>query len=182
MPATIKALICSALAVAALAFSPPAAAQSPTAFMQRLAGPFAGRVAQNGQMAPLYGSQAGARPHLLQGTQALAMVGNDPEAPIRAMRMATSAEPPDRSSEGSAKRPEAPDVDVGERPWDVFVGSCAGGAFIGGFSAISATGPAGATPIGLTVVATSTGIGCGIGVATAVVSLGAVYTWRFASR
>ncbi|MBI1774052.1 MAG: hypothetical protein HYR63_01770 [Proteobacteria bacterium] len=142
--------------------------------MSQIAGPFAGRMGPNGlPMAPLYGSQAGALPHMLQGTEALMQPGGASSG----MQMAASSE---RSSGGEGS--DAPDADVGDKPWEVLIGACAGGAFIGGFSAINATVPVGAVAVAVPAVASAMAVGCGIGIATATVSLSAVYGWRKATR
>jgi hypothetical protein len=148
--------------------------------MSRIAGPFAGRMGANPnrlEMAPMYGSQAGALPHVLQGTESL-MARGDPSMSLSGLQMSATGDKP--GAEGGKQ--DAPDADVSDKPWEVLIGACAGGAFIGGFSAISAAVPAGAAPIALPAVASAVAIGCGLGIATATVSLGAVYIWRSATR
>ncbi|MSP49530.1 MAG: hypothetical protein EXQ95_09410 [Alphaproteobacteria bacterium] len=150
----------------------PASAQM-LGTMSRIAGPFAGRMAANGtEMAPLYGSQAGAMPHLMQGTQALMPAMNDLVA-SGGLSMARSSEAAVPSAHGTMKTPmtpndpagssgeksagpEAPDAgEVGERFSELFIGACAGGAFIGAFSAVNASAPVAGTPVGATVVASA---------------------------
>ena len=155
-------------------------AQVPGLQMPSFGGPFAGMAGANGlRMTPLYGSQAGALPHIWQATNALVMP--DGGAGVASMQMAASNQGP--APDGTTReRSEAPDVNVSERPLDVFIGACAGGAFIGGFSAFTATVPAGAAPIAAPAMAYAGAIGCGLGVTTAVVSVGVVYIWRRLTR
>jgi hypothetical protein len=166
----------SALALAvvsAISLAPPASAQM-LPMMSRIAGPFAGRMGANRlEMAPMYGSQAGAMPHLLQGTEALMIPGDRSGLSLSGMQMSDNA-----GAESGSGKQDAPDADVSDKPWEVLIGACAGGAFIGGFSAISAAVPAGAAPVAVPAVASAVAIGCGLGIATATVSLGAVYLWR----
>jgi hypothetical protein len=84
---------------------------------------------------------------------------------------------------GSGARADAPDVpDAGESLWEIVIGACAGGAFLGAYSAATATAPAAATGVGVgatgTAVVSAAAIGCGLGVATAAVSLGAIHGWQ----
>ncbi len=156
-----------------LVMADPASAQM-LPMISQIAGPFAGRMGAGSlQMAPMYGSQAGALPHMLQSTQSM-MTGEGAIRSLTGMEMAGS-------SEGGKGR-DAPDADVSDKPWEVLIGACAGGAFIGGFSAISATVPVGAAPVAVPAVASAMAIGCGLGVATATVSLGSVYLWRRATQ
>jgi hypothetical protein len=152
--------------------------------MSRIAGPFAGQVAPNGsQMAPLYGSQAGATPHMLQSIAALPRPGtgvNVAQAPMPSGNAmgpgATGAEKQPKPKSGD--KADAPDADVSEPIWEMLIGSCAGGAFIGGFSAATAVVPVGVAVAAAPVVTSAMAIGCGLGVATAVVSYGAVLGYQ----
>jgi hypothetical protein len=138
--------------------SGPAAAQ--------MLDPFAGGSAAPGMPGGPYGSAAGANVHLLQ-----TMSGAD--------LMVTGA----TAAAGEGGEPaEAPEVEAGESLWEIFVGACAGGAFLGGYSAASAATPVAATgvaaPSAAALVGSAAAIGCGLGVATAAVTLGAVSGWR----
>ena len=198
--------LCLLLACLLVMSASPAAAQMLGSMMAQVAGPFAGRTGATGrEMMPLYGSQAGAFPHLLQGTEALMPMTQSASSALGGLRMASTSEmgataelgtgasrelsrrqPPTAAGE----KPESPDVpDVGEftnSVWDVLIGSCAGGAFIGAFSAANATAPVAVTgvaiPVAATAVASAMAVGCGLGVATAGVSLSAVLGWRRAFR
>jgi hypothetical protein len=166
----------------------PAPAQMLGPFMSQLAGPFAGRIAPNGsEMAPLYGSQAGALPHLLQGPGALAQAGGAlSNAQISGLSAGTPSTPNTGSEMAghpkSGGKVDAPDADLGEPIWEMLIGSCAGGAFIGAFSAVTAAVPVGVVLSAAPVVATAMVAGCGIGIATAAVSFGAVFGWQKAIR
>jgi len=157
-------------------------------FMSRAAGPFAGQIAPNGsQMAPLYGSQAGATPHLLQGTGILSLQAGNlniaQASPSDASAMAPGATGTDMQSQPrSADRIDVPDADVSSRIWEMLIGSCAGGAFIGGFSAATAAVPVGVVVATGPVLASAMAVGCGLGVATAAVSYGAVFGWQKIAR
>ena len=128
--------------------------------------PFAGGSAAPGMPGGPYGSAAGANVHLLQ-----TMSGGD--------LMITGA----TVAAGEAgEEAEAPETEAGESLWEVFVGACAGGAFLGGYSAASAATPVAATgvaaPSAAALVGSAAAIGCGLGVATAAVTLGTVNGWR----
>ena len=128
--------------------------------------PFAGGSAAPGMPGGPYGSAAGANVHLLQ-----TMSGGD--------LMITGA----TVAAGEAgEEAEAPELEAGESLWEVFVGACAGGAFLGGYSAASAATPVAATgvaaPSAAAFVGSAAAIGCGLGVATAAVTLGSVNGWR----
>jgi hypothetical protein len=132
-----------------------------SAQQQLMMNPFAGNMAP-GAPGP-YGSAAGVFPHLMQSLQALSTGG-----------------PPMASGPMSGPMPMLPDTGEGSF-LDMVVGACAGGAFLGGYAVATAVGPAAATgvaapPIG-TAVVSAAAIGCGLGVATAAVSLGASAAW-----
>ncbi len=166
----------------------PASAQMLGQAMSQAAGPFAGQIAPNGsQMAPLYGSQAGATPHLLQGTGILSFSGSSTSvaqtSPSGANTMAQGATGSDMQSQPkSGDRIDVPDADVSSPFWEMLIGSCAGGAFIGGFSAATATVPVGVVVATGPVLASAMAVGCGLGVATAAVSYGAVFGWQKITR
>ena len=85
--------------------------------------------------------------------------------------------------EGGGDKADAPDVpDSSENMWEIVIGACAGGAFLGAYSAATSTAPAAATGVGAaaagTAVVSAAAIGCGLGVATAAVSIGAVTGWQ----
>jgi hypothetical protein len=169
--------------------------------MAQLAGPFAGRTNATGrEMLPLYGSEAGAFPHLLQGTEVLVPIAQGGSSAPDGLRMASSSDlgtaagrrggaAPDRqvaAADEKPERPEAPEVgELSDSVWEVLVGSCAGGAFIGAFSAVNAAPVAVAgvaAPVAAIAVASAAAVGCGLGVATAGVSLTTVFGWRRAFR
>jgi hypothetical protein len=81
--------------------------------------PFAGGGVAPGAPGGPYGSAAGANVNLLQ-----TMSGSD---------LAVAGE--------TGEEAEAPEVEAGESLWEIFVGACAGGAFVGGYSAASASRP-----------------------------------------
>jgi hypothetical protein len=143
--------------------SGPAAAQ--------MLDPFAGGSAVPGMPGGPYGSAAGANVHLLQ-----TMSGAD-----LMVTGATAAAVAETAGEGGEPA-EAPEVEAGESLWEIFVGACAGGAFLGGYSAVSAATPVAATgvaaPSAAALVGSAAAIGCGLGVATAAVTLGTVSGWR----
>ena len=89
---------------------------------------------------------------------------------------ATGAEKQPKPQSGD--KADAPDADVSEPIWEMLIGACAGGAFIGGFSAATAAVPVGVAVAAGPVVASAMAIGCGLGVATAVVSYGAVFGYQ----
>lgn len=96
---------------------------------------------------------------------------------------AGSLMPGGAGSGGSGGRTDAPDVpDAGEGLWEIVIGACAGGAFLGAYSAANRTAPPAATGVGAggtdTAVVSAAAIGCGLGMATAAVSLGAVRGWQ----
>src|SRR5258708_11911299 len=82
-----------AVSIVALLGARPASAQMLGLTMSQLAGPFAGRMGPNRlEMSPLYGSQAGTLPHMLQGTAA-PMLSNDGSVFFSSgLHMAASAE------------------------------------------------------------------------------------------
>lgn len=201
-------LVAGMSATLSLLSSAPAAAQMLGMTMTQIAGPFAGRLNPNGGMMAGYGSQAGVFAHLMQGTQAVMPSMQNTLSGLSGMRMASTSQTANPQSNGSMTMsensgakpnepggksgeksggPDAPDSgDSGGSFWDLMIGACAGGAFIGGFSAATATAPVAVTgvaaPIAATAVASAMGVGCGLGVATAAVSLGAVMGWRSATR
>src|SRR5207244_7165557 len=92
---------------------------------------------------------------------------------------------PGGDSGGGGDKADAPDVpDSEEGMWEIVIGACAGGAFLGAYTAATATVPAAATGVGAaatgTAIASAAAIGCGLGVATAGVSLGAITGWTYA--
>ena len=82
----------------------------------------------------------------------------------------------------SGDRIDVPDTDVSSPIWEMLIGSCAGGAFIGGFSAATAVVPIGVVVATGPVLASAMAVGCGLGVATAAVSYGAVFGWQKITR
>src|SRR5260221_6679093 len=79
----------AAVVIGLLFLASPASAQMLGPIITQMAGPFAGRMGANRlEMAPLYGSQAGALPHLLQGTQTLAVAGNGQIGALDGIRIA----------------------------------------------------------------------------------------------
>jgi hypothetical protein len=144
--------------------SGPAAAQ--------MLDPFAGGSAAPGMPGGPYGSAAGANVHLLQ-----TMSGAD-----LMVTGATAAAVTETAAGEAGGEAEAPEVEAGESLWEIFVGACAGGAFLGGYSAASAATPVAATgvaaPSAAALVGSAAAIGCGLGVATAAVTLGTVSGWR----
>ena len=137
--------------------------------------PFAGSMAP-GAPGP-YGSAAGAYAHLMQGVQTILGIGPSMASVGYSGGMTTAAAT--TSSSGGGDRTDAPDAPgSSESLWEVVVGACAGGAFLGAYSAATATAPAAATGVGAgatgTAVVSAAAIGCGLGIATAAVSLGAV--------
>jgi len=133
--------------------------------------PFAGGSAAPGMPGGPYGSAAGANVHLLQTMSGADLVVTGATASTVAETAAEGGEPA-----------EAPEVEAGESLWEIFVGACAGGAFLGGYSAASAATPVAATgvaaPSAAALVGSAAAIGCGLGVATAAVTLGTVNGWR----
>jgi hypothetical protein len=150
---------------------------------------------------PPYGSQAGAMAHVMQGTQIPMMqMGNIVSSPTMAAAAESSAQVPPGSmamppstpgqdgkdtGTGEKRRDiEAPDSqDIGENFWELLIGACAGGAFIGGFASITAPAPvavaaAVAAPVAATAIVSAMGVGCALGMATASTSLGAIQGWR----
>jgi hypothetical protein len=113
--------------------------------ISRLAGPFAGHQHQpneplNDQGGLGHGAEARHFPLLLPLQDSMI----DFDGP----RRASAAAPGDFDQHGAAVRPSAKsDADVPETSkniWEVVVGSCAGGAFLGSFSAVTAAGAAAA--------------------------------------
>jgi len=135
--------------------------------------PFAGGSAAPGMPGGPYGSAAGANVHLLQ-----TMSGADLVVTGATASAVAETAPAGEGGESA----EAPEVEAGESLWEIFVGACAGGAFLGGYSAVTAATPVAATgvaaPTAAALVASASAIGCGLGVATAAVTLGAVNGWR----
>lgn len=170
LPCVVRVLAFALCVGAAMATTPACA--------QQRGNPFAGRSA--GGAGP-YGSDAGARVHMMQQSQimtraygAAAAGAGDPASVVV-------------EDGGTLKAPRRvdPDSDLGQ----VLFASCAGGAFLGGLTSATTTtvvasgaGAAAAAGMGLPIlagaVASASAIGCGIGVATAVVSLGAADVWR----
>jgi hypothetical protein len=165
-----------------------------TAAAQQMFDPFAGSMAP-GAPGP-YGSEAGAYVHLLQNFQTMLsgapqmlsgyLTGAMPPPSAETNPMGSGAsggtQAPGGAGEGGDKA-EAPDsTDAADSAFEIFLGACAGGAFLGGYSAASAAAPVAATgvaaPAAATVVASAAAIGCALGVSTAAVSLGAVAGWR----
>lgn len=145
---------------------------------QQFGNPFAGRSA--GGAGP-YGSDAGARVHIMQQSQimtraygAAAAGAGDPASIVV-------------EDGGTLKAPKR--VDPNSDLWEVLFASCAGGAFLGGLTSattttvvVSGAGAAAGAGLGLPIlagaIASASAIGCGIGVSTAAVSLGAADVWR----
>jgi hypothetical protein len=161
--------------------------------ISRLAGPFAGHQHQpneplNDQGGLGHGAEARHFPLLLPLQDSMI----DFDGP----RRASAAAPGDFDQHGATVRPSAKsDADVPETSkniWEVVVGSCAGGAFLGSFSAVTAAGAAAApvaaasaaaaatvvAPIAASAIAVAAGSGCVMGIATAVVSLSAIEGWH----
>jgi hypothetical protein len=177
--------VAAGLAAIALGGSAPASAQMLGTTMSQLAGPFAGRMGP-GAMPP-YGSQAGAYAHLMQGTQvampAMTNIVGDLNQPSMAHSSQVAAQ---GESRGGGEKPDVPDSGSSESYWELVVGACAGGAFIGAFSALNAAAPiaaagAAAPPAAGLAVATAMGTGCVLGAATASVSLGAIWLFKKAT-
>ncbi len=171
------------LALAAIVVPKPGAAQIPGMNMQQMAGPAAGAAAVNNHT---YAAGAGTMLHVLQGSASPMLKGSmmaDPNMNVAAA--ATRGEPGNAAAAPPESGTEAPEVpDVGEGFWEVLVGSCAGGAFIGAFSVISAASAApaaaaAAPPAAVTAVLGAMGIGCALGMATASTSYGAIKTLRY---
>ncbi len=160
-----------------------------TATAQQVMDPFAGSMAP-GAPGP-YGSMAGAYVHLLQNFQT--MLSGTPQmtsgtftgampSPTPTALDASGGPSTPGAGDGGGEPAEAPETDAGDSTWEIFIGACAGGAFLGGYSAATAAAPAAATgvaaPAAATAVASAAAIGCGLGVSTAAVSFGAVGGWR----
>jgi hypothetical protein len=132
--------------------------------------PFAGGSAAPGIPGGPYGSAAGANVHLLQTMSGAGLV-------VTGTTVAAEA-----AGGEAGEAAEAPEVEAGESLWEIFVGACAGGAFLGGYSAASAATPVAATgvaaPSAAALVGSAAAIGCGLGVATAAVTLATVNGWR----
>jgi hypothetical protein len=167
-------------------------------FAQQLIDPFAGSMAP-GAPGP-YGSDVGAFAHLIQSFPTIvtpdpsmlntavavgapaSMAAVAPKAPDAAGK---AMAPPAASDGGEGDKADAPDVpDSEEGIWEIVIGACAGGAFLGAYSAATATAPAVVTGVGAaatgTAIVSAAAIGCGLGVATATVSLGAIAGWKYA--
>ena len=115
-------------------------AAEPAVAQQNIMDPFAGSAAP-GAPGP-YGSAAGATVHLMQSMQTMlsgmtqmlsAMLPGGMASPTGGTAQESGSESGD-----SAEAPEAFDAD--EDLWEIFVGACAGGAFLGGYSAATAHG------------------------------------------
>ncbi len=160
-----------AAAVLSLAVATPA-------WAQQAGNPFAGRAL--GGRGP-YGSDAGATMHVMQlphlaHSAVGAAAGRPRGATVVAVREGERTEPVERpESDGSF--------------WEILFASCAGGAFLGGVTALASTevvavGTAAVAPAGLALpvlagaAASAAGIGCGLGASTAAISLGAASLWQ----
>ena len=190
-----------------LGASMPAKAQMMGVTMAQIAGPFAGRMGPGapGMTAP-YGSQAGAFAHLMQGTQMIMPSMPRTIAGLSGMSMASSTQTAaapgpmlgpgmesmgtmaphprirtgDAGEAGDVEKPEA--GEIGDSFWEIMIGACTGGAFIGAYAIANAPAPVAAAgvaaPAAATAIVSAMAVGCGLGVATAGVSLGAVMGWR----
>ena len=155
-------------------------AAGPTSAQQNV-NPFAGSL-MPGAPGP-YGSAAGAYVHLMQTFQTMLSGAPSLLSGVYAGGMPATPAAAPASSSGGGDRADAPDVPSSDESlWEIVVGACAGGAFLGAYSAATATVPAAATGVGAgatgTAVVSAAAIGCGLGVATAAVSLGAVRGWQ----
>lgn len=190
MPFIASAIAAVWLAAGVTIAPAPAGAQMLGPTMSQIAGPFAGRMGPLGPNAlPPYGAQAGAVPHIMQGTQALMpATGNLLNQPTMA-RSSEAATPamPGQDNKGGGKSEkgssDAPDTgEISANFLELLVGACAGGAFIGAFAAVNATAPVAAVgvaaPAAATAVLSAMGVGCVLGAATATASLGAVLGYR----
>lgn len=150
-----------------------ATAQSP-------ANPFAGRPA--GGSGP-YGSETGARIHLMQGFPAAG-----PRAGAAGVAATASA-----TDESSAEASHSPESRGASSIFEAMFVGCSAGAFLGGYSAWSAApatvaaaeltltaAPGGALAVG--AIGVAAGIGCGLGAATGVVSLSAASVWSWVTQ
>ncbi|GEM_PF-6960052 len=152
------------------------------ALAQQVGNPFAGRAA--GGRGP-YGSDAGAATHIMQLPQlAQAAVGAAAGQPRGSGVVAVQ--------EGE-RTEQVHTPESGGNFWEIVFASCAGGAFLGGVTALSTTevvavGTAAVAPAGLALpvlagaAASAAGIGCGLGASTAAISLGAAALWQRAFR
>lgn len=160
-PFLSRIIVISALGLAVL--PAPSSAQG-------FGNPFAGRPAGAGP-GP-YGNDAGASIHLMQMGPA-AKPGVVAAAAARGPRSATESEPTHQAEPSKAAA-------VLEA---MFVG-CAAGTFLGGFTAWATVVPAAelaaaAAPPAAPGLLAAGAIGCGLGAATAVVSLGASSLWAW---
>lgn len=158
-----------ALLVSALAWSVPAAAQSP-------GNPFAGR--QAGGNGP-YGSDAGAMVHMMQRSQFTGQSGS------AAFAEGGGGGPGVVETDGKLRAPRG---DGRADIWQAIFVSCVGGAYLGGLTSamtttvVSTAGGGLGLPLLAGAIGTAAGIGCGIGASTAAVSLGAAAFWQGLSR
>jgi hypothetical protein len=176
-----KAIALLVLAFSVLVPAAPASAQI-LPFLSRLAGPFAGpRNQQNQQNQQHDHADPGHYPQLLPGQGLTSGLGGTRQA--AAATPGATGRPPIKVTNESGISPDV---------WNVIVGSCAGGAFLGTFAVVSAAsaaaGPAAATavaagpvaaPLAASAIALAAGTGCIMGVSTAVISLGAIHGWHF---
>jgi hypothetical protein len=175
------------------------AAIEPALSQQQPMNPFAGSLVP-GAPGP-YGSDVGAYAHLMQSFQTLvtgtpAMLNDvlTGGASASAAAVAPTASDPgggDMAGSGagesrSGEKAEAPDSAAGENMLEIAIGACAGGAFLGAYSAATTAAPAVATGVGAvatgTAIISAAAIGCGLGVATAAVSIAAVSGWQSLQR
>jgi hypothetical protein len=178
-----KAIALLVLAFSLLVPAAPASAQI-LPFLSRLAGPFAGprnqQNQQNQQNRQHDHADPGHYPQLLPGQGLTGGLGGARQA--AAATPETPGRPPIKVSNESGISPDV---------WNVIVGSCAGGAFLGTFAVVSAASaaaaPAAATavaagpvaaPLAASAIALAAGTGCIMGVSTAVISLGAIHGWH----
>jgi hypothetical protein len=136
-----KAVALLVLAFSLLVPAAPASAQI-LPFLSRLAGPFAGpRNQQNQQNRQHDHADPGHYPQLLPGQGLTGGLGGTRQA--AAATPETPGRPPIKVSNESGISPDV---------WNVIIGSCAGGAFLGTFAVVSAASAASA-PAAATAVA-----------------------------
>lgn len=177
------------LAWAMLVPSGPAVAQL-LPLVSRLAGPFAGHQHQPDE--PLndqgpFGDGAEARHFPLLLPLQSTMVDFDGPGRVAATTQGdfdqhgATAGPP---AKADADVPN--DGEISRNISEVVIGSCAGGAFLGSFSAVTAVGAAAApvaataavAPIAVSAIVIAAGSGCAMGITAAIVSLSAIEGWN----
>ncbi len=145
---------------------------------QQSGNPFQGRAA--GGRGP-YGSDAGATTHIMQLPQLAQAAGAAAAGQPRATAGVVV-------QEGERTEPLHRPETAGTF-WEILFASCAGGAFLGGATALSSmevvtVGTAAVAPAGLALpalagaTASAAGIGCALGASTAAISLGAAALWQ----